>query len=156
MDPLDAYFNKAVADGVFPGAVLHARDRSGKCLSLQVTCDASDRLPGNFNYSKAYGKLALGDGAPDMQTDSIMQIAACTALMTSIAALQCVERGLIRLDDDVSRLLPEIGKQEVLRGFDDAHRPKLRSRKRRIRLRCVPHCGCGRDPVLLGSYGAAH
>ena len=37
----------------------------------------------------------------------------CTKLMTSIAALQCVERGHFTLDEDVTRLLPELRDIEV-------------------------------------------
>lgn len=35
--------------------------------------------------------------------------------MTSIAALQCVERGLIGLDDDVSGVLKELKDVQVLK-----------------------------------------
>ena len=52
--------------------------------------------------------------------DTIMLIASCTKLMTSIAALQCVERGLVTLDTDVAEILPELAAQGVLTGFDEA------------------------------------
>jgi CubicO group peptidase (beta-lactamase class C family) len=42
-----------------------------------------------------------------------------TKLMTAVAALQCVEAGLITLDEDVSKHLPTIGKYGILTGFDD-------------------------------------
>ena len=52
--------------------------------------------------------------------DSVMNIASCTKLMTSIAAMQCVERGLVTLDTDVAEILPELAAQGVLTGFDEA------------------------------------
>lgn len=58
-----------------------------------------------------------------------------TKLMTSIAAMQVVERGLISLDDDVSHLIPELANQGVLTGFDDAGKPNVEPRKNPIKLR---------------------
>lgn len=40
--------------------------------------------------------------------------------MTSIAAMQCVERGLVTLDTDVAGILPELAAQGILTGFDEA------------------------------------
>ena len=55
-----------------------------------------------------------------MEEDTILALASCTKLMTAISALQCVERGLLVLDQDVSPLLPEVGEFGILTGFDDA------------------------------------
>lgn len=38
--------------------------------------------------------------------------------MTSIAAMQCVERGLIGLDDDLSSVLTEFREITILEGFE--------------------------------------
>ena len=54
-----------------------------------------------------------------MEGDTILALASSTKLMTAICALQCVERGLLVLDQDVSQLLPEVGKLGILTGFDD-------------------------------------
>lgn len=40
-------------------------------------------------------------------------------LLTSVAALQCVEDGTLNLDEDVKRWLPDIGKYGIIAGFDD-------------------------------------
>jgi hypothetical protein len=45
-------------------------------------------------------------------------MASCTKLITAIAVLQCVERGQFTLDEDVTRLLPELKEIEILKGFD--------------------------------------
>ena len=42
-----------------------------------------------------------------------------TKLMTSVAAMQCVEAGLITLDEDVAKYLSTIGKYGIMTGFDD-------------------------------------
>ena len=57
--------------------------------------------------------------------------------MTSIAALQCVERGVLGLDDDVSGILHEFRDLEVLSGFDGDGRPVLRRAEGRVTLRFV-------------------
>ena len=54
-----------------------------------------------------------------MELDTIFMLASCTKLMTAISALQCVERGLLSLDEDVTMVLPEVGKFGIITGFDD-------------------------------------
>ena len=54
-----------------------------------------------------------------MEQDTVLALASCTKLMTAICALQCVERGLLFLDHDVTGLLPEVGKFGIMTGFDD-------------------------------------
>lgn len=41
--------------------------------------------------------------------------------MTAIAALQCVERGQFTLDEDVTRLLPELRNIDTLKGFEEGY-----------------------------------
>jgi CubicO group peptidase (beta-lactamase class C family) len=38
--------------------------------------------------------------------------------MTTVAAMQCVERGLFTLDEDVCRFLPELKDIEILTSFE--------------------------------------
>jgi CubicO group peptidase (beta-lactamase class C family) len=64
--------------------------------------------------------LAEGNSLQPMELDSVLAIASCTKLMTAIAVLQCVERGLLDLDADVAPILPEAGKFGIITGFDDA------------------------------------
>jgi CubicO group peptidase (beta-lactamase class C family) len=52
--------------------------------------------------------------------DSTFILASCTKLMTSISALQCVERGLFGLDVDVSSVLPELKDIQIITGFDES------------------------------------
>ena len=49
--------------------------------------------------------------------------------------MQCVERELLNLDDDVSEILPELRDIKVLEGFDESGKPKLKRAERRITSR---------------------
>ena len=56
--------------------------------------------------------------------------------MTSIAALQCIERGLIKLEDDIAEILPELAKLRILSGFHDhSGEPIIKNRVNPITLR---------------------
>ena len=91
---------------------------------------------GTFRYAQTFGLRSLKTDEP-LRDDAVFWIASCTKLMTSIAALQCVERGLLKLDDDVSGILPEFEGIEVLTGFDAAGQPVLRRAERRVTLRYI-------------------
>ena len=62
-------------------------------------------------------------------------LASQTKLLTAVAALQIVERGLIAFDDDVEELLPELAEQQVLTGFDEDDKPVLVARTEKITFR---------------------
>ncbi|KAI5195472.1 beta-lactamase family protein [Aureobasidium subglaciale] len=110
-------FEQAVKDGVFPGAILMARDVSGK-----------------LDYAKVFGSLSMDKDAQPLQLDSILFLASMTKLLTSIAAMQCIERGLISLDTDVGDLIPSLAAQPILHGFDSSDEPILSKRKTAIRF----------------------
>ena len=75
---------------------------------------------GKFQYSNSFGVRALEDGQENrLEQNAIMGIASCTKLLTSIAVLQCVEKGLLKLDEDVVRVLPEFKDVEVVSGADE-------------------------------------
>ncbi|TKA77266.1 hypothetical protein B0A49_03504 [Cryomyces minteri] len=122
MPSLEESFEAACKDGTIPGAVLLATNKSG-----------------SFQYAKAFGSRSLGESKSNepLEMNAVMFIASCTKLMTSIAAMQCVERGQISLDDDVSDLLPELARLEILAGSDNAGNPVLRRRKNPITLRLL-------------------
>ena len=58
-----------------------------------------------------------------------------TKLLTSIAAMQVVESGLLKLDDDIASFVPELAKQPVLEGFHEDGRAILRARLSPITFR---------------------
>lgn len=56
--------------------------------------------------------------------------------MTSIAAMQCVERGLVALGTDVAGILPELAAQGIITGFDEATgEPIINKRQNTMTLR---------------------
>ncbi|CAG9939958.1 unnamed protein product [Clonostachys rosea f. rosea IK726] len=83
MEAYELIVSKAVEDGVIHGAIFLASDIEGK-----------------LRYSKAVS------GLDSTYTDeTVLEVASLTKLVTTIAALQLVERGLIRLEDDISHLI---------------------------------------------------
>jgi len=49
--------------------------------------------------------------------------------------MQCVERGLLSLDEPVGRILPELQSPDILTGFDDSGQPLLKKATKPITLR---------------------
>ena len=60
-----------------------------------------------------------------------------TKAITGTAALQLVEEGKLDLDAPAEDLRPEIGKPQVLEGFDAAGKPRLRPPKRDVTTRML-------------------
>ena len=63
------------------------------------------------------------ENAKPLQTNTVMWVASCTKLMTSICALQLVERGKLTLDDPVYTHIPELKDFKVLKTFDNEGKP---------------------------------
>src|ERR1700761_7598471 len=98
-------------------------------------------------WTKSFGAVSIEDGAADMKDDTIMWIASCTKLMTTVAVMQCVEKGLFTLDEDISRILPEWKSPDILTGFEKTGEPILRKATKIITARqLVTHSsGMGYD-----------
>jgi CubicO group peptidase (beta-lactamase class C family) len=67
-------------------------------------------------YAGAFGTRD-SSGTP-VTTDSIFAIASMTKAVTTVAALQLVEQGKVRLKEPVSKYLPQLQELNVLEGFD--------------------------------------
>ena len=87
-------------------------------------------------YEGAAGKRVQGQDAA-MATDSVMAIFSTTKAITGTACLQLVEDGKLDLDAPAKTYAPDIGKLQVLDGFDAAGAPKLRAPKRDITTRML-------------------
>ncbi|WP_316233717.1 serine hydrolase domain-containing protein [Bradyrhizobium sp. SZCCHNPS2010] len=87
-------------------------------------------------YEGAAGKRRL-DQPADMTTDSIFAIFSTTKAITGTAVLQLVEEGRLDLDAPAKRYAPEIGKLQVIDGFDAEGEPILRAPKRDITPRML-------------------
>ncbi|KAL2864843.1 serine hydrolase domain-containing protein [Aspergillus lucknowensis] len=101
----------------FHAAVLTAYDAHGKPI-----------------HSSAFGTQTTNSSGPAVTEDSIFWVASMTKIVTAVAVMIVVERGLITLDDDVGRVVPELADPEVLTGFDDG-KPILRRAEKKITLR---------------------
>jgi uncharacterized protein YbbC (DUF1343 family)/CubicO group peptidase (beta-lactamase class C family) len=89
---LDPIVNDAVAKDEIPGAVLVVGHR------------------GRIIYRKAYGARALIPKRDLMTADTIFDLASLTKLIaTTPAVMKLVEQGKLRLNDPVSRNIPEFG-----------------------------------------------
>ncbi len=84
-------------------------------------------------YSGAFGERTSGKPQP-MTLDSVFWIASMTKTATSMAAMQLIEKGKLSLHHPISSVLPELASPQVLEGFDDGGKPRLRPAKRPITL----------------------
>jgi CubicO group peptidase (beta-lactamase class C family) len=71
----------------------------------------------------------------DFGVDTVCWIASCTKVMASVAALQCVERGLLSLDSPVETILPELKNPQILIKIDPKTGPTLKPATKKITLR---------------------
>ena len=85
-------------------------------------------------YVGAFGKRDSASTTP-LTPDAIFSIASMTKAVTSAAAMQLVERGKLTLDEPAAKHLPELGKLQVLNGFDAAGKPILKPTTRNVTLR---------------------
>jgi methyl acetate hydrolase len=85
-------------------------------------------------YEGAFGPRAL-DASAAMTPDTVFRIASMTKAIASVAAMQLVEQGKLKLQEPVPNIDPTLGSPQVLDGFDASGAPKLRPAKRPITLR---------------------
>lgn len=115
---IDAVLSAAVGSGRVPGVVALAAERGG------------------ILYQNAFGKRGLTDDAP-MTLDTVFWIASMTKAVTGVAAMQCVERGKLTLDQPAGEIVPELAEPVVLEGFNADGKPRLRPARRKITLRSL-------------------
>jgi methyl acetate hydrolase len=87
-------------------------------------------------YEGAAGKRRL-DQAADMTTDSVFAIFSTTKAITGTAILQLVEQGELDLDAPAKTYTPDLGKLQVIEGFDANGEPRLRPPKRDVTTRML-------------------
>ncbi len=97
---IDAMLNEAIKQNEIPGAVaLVARN-------------------GRIVYYKAVG-MADNEEKRAFKRDDIFRIASQTKAITSTAVMMLWEEGKFRLDDQISKYIPEFGKAQLLDTFDE-------------------------------------
>ena len=72
---------------------------------------------GKTTYSGAFGKRDLASSV-DVNADSIFGIASMTKPITSVAAMQLVEQGKLKLDEPASTYIRNSGSLRCCKGFD--------------------------------------
>ena len=117
--------SRAAIDSVLRQAVA-ARDVPGV-----VAMAATDK---GLLYEGAFGPRAL-DASAGMTPDTVFRIASMTKAIATVAAMQLVEQGKLKLEEPVPAIDPALGSPQVLEGFDASGAPKLRPAKRPITLR---------------------
>ncbi|KAL0941100.1 beta-lactamase family protein [Colletotrichum truncatum] len=117
MPSFEETISTAVRDGILPGVVLYAKDKTGR-----------------LNYSKVIGSEDVPH-LPQLEPSSTLWLASATKIITTVAALQLVERGLVTLEEDVSQYIPALASQSVITGFTDSNEPIISPRKSPISLR---------------------
>ena len=70
---------------------------------------------GQLAFLESYGVMDLERGDP-MRPDAIFRICSMTKPVTAVAAMQLVDRGLIALDDPVSKYIPAFADVQVYNG----------------------------------------
>jgi CubicO group peptidase (beta-lactamase class C family) len=114
---LSRYLASAVQRGDVPGIVALVVDRDGVL------------------YQGAAGKQDVARRV-DMTPSTIFRIASMTKPVTSVAAMMLVEAGMLKLDDPVSKYLPEFERPKVLTTFDAASgKYETRDAKRPMTIR---------------------
>ncbi|KAH8805448.1 beta-lactamase [Xylogone sp. PMI_703] len=107
---INTAFPEAIDAGKINGVIISAADSKG-----------------NFAYEKILGVRTLLSGKKrPHRLDDVVYLASATKLLTSIAALQCVEDGLVSLNGDLSAIVPELTSKQVITGFsEDGETPLL-------------------------------
>jgi CubicO group peptidase (beta-lactamase class C family) len=101
---IDAHLRRYVDEGRLAGWQVHIARR------------------GQTVHSSVYGSRDLEAGLP-VEQDTLWRIYSMTKPVTSVAAMQLYEQGRVRLNDEVSRYLPEFADMRVLVG-GNAEQPK--------------------------------
>lgn len=76
------------------------------------------------------GSAATGE----CKVDSIFRIASMTKAITTVAAMQLVEQGKVKLHDSVAKYLPQFEHLQLLEGFDAQGHPRFRPAKGSVTL----------------------
>jgi len=113
---MDGLLGAAVERGDVPGVVAVVVDRKGVL------------------YEGAFGKRNLTTGEP-MTPDTVCWIASMTKAITGACTMQLVEQGKLDLDAPAEQWVPMLKEAQVLEGWDDEGKPKLRPPTRPITLR---------------------
>ncbi|PGH03160.1 hypothetical protein GX51_04195 [Blastomyces parvus] len=102
----------------FPAVTFRAVDKAGKVL-----------------YSSCHGNTKVDGSGEAVTEDTPFYTASMTKVFTAVAVMVAVERGLISLDDDVGKVVPELAEPEILEGFEEDGKPIVRKASKKLTLK---------------------
>jgi len=114
-DMVRAVLENAVSSGAVAGVVAAVTNRSGTILEV------------------AAGRQSV-DAPEPMEVDSVFWVASMTKALTTVAALQLVEEGLLTLNDPIGKILPDLANPVVLEGFAPDGSPITRPAENKVTL----------------------
>jgi len=109
-------------------ALRHATETGAIAGAVAMATNANETI-----YRACFGVADRSTGKP-LGADAIFRLASMTKAITSVAAMQLVERGKLNLDGPIAAVLPQLAAPMVLDGFDGPM-PRLRPAARPITLR---------------------
>jgi len=123
---LNSAFETAVKEKKLAAVGAIALDRDGKII-----------------YKGAFGTINLNDPNAEPFTTSTPYMGwSTTKLVTSVAALQLIEQGKLKIDDPVEKYVPRVSENKVLTGWNEDGTPQLRAPKNKVTiLNLLTHTG---------------
>lgn len=115
LDALSAYIDDRIKNGVVPGAVVYLA-RHGKTVMFD-----------------AYGAQSVG--GPAMSKDTLFRAYSMTKPVTALAMMTLYEEGKWRLDDPITKFIPEFADLKVFRSLDAAGNPIVENAQRPATMR---------------------
>jgi len=106
------------------------RHKIPACVAMAATAN-------KITYTGTFGQRDSTSGIP-VTPESIFMIASMTKPVTSVAAMQLVEKGKLKLNEPASTYMKELGSLQVLHGFDPkTGKPILKPATRPVTLRTL-------------------
>ncbi|KAF7915312.1 uncharacterized protein EAE98_011178 [Botrytis deweyae] len=110
-----------------------AKSRYNTETTPKVSSNENSSQCGSFHYAKAFGdEVDKPHG-----TNSVYWLASVTNFITTIAVMQCVEKGQLDLDGDIAKVLPESKDPQILTGFNEKNEAIFKPSTKPVTLRQV-------------------
>ena len=100
-----------------------------------MICDSAGELYGGAFGDTSGATYGEGEISAPMALGSVGAIMSMTKAITGTAAMQLVERGLLDLDAPAGDVCPYLAEVQVLTGYDEAGKPRLRAPQSPVTLR---------------------
>ncbi|KAL7955260.1 beta-lactamase/transpeptidase-like protein [Trichoderma compactum] len=122
MDTLDALLRRDIAVG---------DDTKDKLLGAAFVVTNRDGVI----YSGSAGRVGMDVDSPKFDIHTVTYGASLTKLPSAVCLMRLVEQDRLPLDSDVRKLVPEVRRMQVLRGFTPEEQPILEDNERPMTLK---------------------